>query len=187
MEAVPAWYVRLTGEWDTSDQRAISLAKPLSTQQLNWKPSPGAWSVGQCLEHLCVANEVYLPAIARALAGPPRKVVQEIRPGWFGRWFIRSYIAPSSETRRARAPRKIEPGTAVDAPILDRFLRSNQAARELARRATEHDVNRIRFKNPFIPVIWFTVGTGLEILSKHEQRHLLQAERVRASPAFPTG
>ena len=187
MNVLPAWCVRLMAEWDASDQRATALVKPLSVQQLNWKPSPGQWSVGQCLEHLCVANELYVPAIASALVDPPRGAVQDITPGWFGRWFIRSYIAPSSETRRGRAPRKIVPSVAVDATILDRFLRSNQAARDVARRASDFDVNRTRFKNPFIPVIWFTVGTGLEIVSKHEQRHLLQAERVREAPGFPTG
>jgi len=48
-----------------------------------------------------------------------------------------------------------------------------------------YDVNRIRFKNPFVPLIRFTVGTGLEIVSQHESRHLLQAERIRESPGFP--
>jgi hypothetical protein len=37
----------------------------------------------------------------------------------------------------------------------------------------------------FIPVIRFTVGTGFEVTSKHESRHLLQAERVRQAPGFP--
>ena len=179
--ASPAWCVRLLSDLDAADERATTLAKPLTLQQLNWKPRPGAWSVGQCLEHLCVANELYVRAISTALVSRPRRVVQGITPGWFGRWFIRSYIAPSSTTRRARAPKKIVPSSDVDPSILDRFLRSNRQARELAQRASDCDVNRIRFRNPFIPVIWFTVGTGLEIIAKHEQRHLLQAERVRAA------
>ena len=52
--------------------------------------------------------------------------------------------------------------------------------RELVARAAGHDVNRLRFRNPFIPLIRFTVGSGFEITSKHEDRHLLQAERVVA-------
>ena len=73
------------------------------------------------------------------------------------------------------------PAPTLTHSILDRFLGSNRQARELAQRASDCDVNRIRFRNPFIPVIWFTVGTGLEMIAKHEQRHLLQAERVRAA------
>ena len=183
--AAPAWAVRLFSEFDAADARASALAKPLTTAQLNWTPQPGVWSVGQCLEHLCVASEVYLPAIARSLARGRAGMVQEITPGWFGRWFIRTYIAPSSRTKRARAPGKIRPGSVVDSGILDRFIANNERTRELIDRAKPCDVNRVRFTNPFVPVIHFTVGTGFEILSKHQDRHLLQAERIRASAGFP--
>jgi hypothetical protein len=181
-EALPAWSVRLLSQLDAADVRATAVAGTLTTEQLNWRPNPAAWSVGQCLEHLCVANEVYCRAMSPALAGRPHAPVQEITPGWFGRWFIRNYIEPSPTTRRAPAPKKIRPtATQVDSSVLDRFLASNRTARELVRRAARYDVNRVRFPNPFVPMIRFTVGTGLEILTKHERRHLLQAERVRES------
>ena len=185
-EASPAWCLRLISEFDAADARAIALAKALTPQQLNWKPSPGEWSVGQCLEHLYITNEVYLGPMSTSLRRRQPAFVQEIAPGWLGRWFIRNYIEPSSKMKRVRAPRKIRPGGAqIDPSILDRFLKSNNEARELIHRARNHDVNRIRFRNPFVPVIRFTVGTGLEILSKHQRRHLLQAERIRESPSFP--
>ena len=177
--------MRLISELDTVDRRAKELAKELTPFQLNWKPSQDAWSVGQCLEHLRVTNEVYLPAITASLKARPLRAVQDITPGWFGRWFIRNYIEPSSESKRARAPKKIAPVTRVGPDILDRFLTSNQAARELVGRASDYDVNRIRFKNPFIPMLRFTVGTGLEIVSRHQPRHLLQAERVKHAVDFP--
>lgn len=177
---LPAWGKRLLAELDASDARAIALVKPLTPEQLNWKPAPEKWSVGQCLEHLAISNEVYLGPIADALAGPPSRTVDEIAPGWFGRWFIRNYIAPSAQTRRARAPSKIAPVLSrVEPAILERFLKGNRDMRELVARAGGYDVNRLRFRNPFIPLIRFTVGTGFEITAKHEDRHLLQAERVK--------
>jgi len=174
-----SWATRLISELEAADQRAKELAAGLMPMQLNWKPSQGAWSVGQCLDHLRAANEVYLPAISASLTDRPLCAVEEITPGWFARWFIRSYIEPSSESKRAPAPKKIAPGTDVDASVLDLFLAGNQAARELVRRASNYDVNGIRFKNPLLPILRFTVGTGLELVSSHERRHLLQAERVR--------
>lgn len=183
-EASPAWCLRLTSELKAADERAIALAKTLTPEQLNWNPRPGEWSVGQCLEHLYITNEVYLPAISNSLVGRPIAVVQDITPGWFGRWFIRNYIEPSAETRRARAPRKIAPGPRVEPSILERFLSSNGQVSELVHRARNYDVNHVRFKNPFVPVLRFTVGTGLEIVTKHQRRHLLQAERIRTSPEF---
>lgn len=143
------------------------------------------WSIGQCLEHLALTNEIYGRAIAGALTNRPTGAVEEIVPGWFGRWFIQSYIEPSAATRRARARKTVTPGSDIEPAILDRFLRSNDLVRELVHRAATHDVNRIRFRNPFVPLVRFTVGTGLLIMPAHERRHLLQAERIRASAGFP--
>lgn len=185
--ALPAWSQRLISELEAADQRAERLARGLNREQLNWRPTPGAWSIGQCLQHLLIANEIYLPAISISLDGRQRSQVREVTLGWFSRWFIRNYIAPSSKGTRAQAPKKIQPARNVESSVLDAFLRSNNVARELISRASDYDVNRIRFKNPFIPLLRFTVGTGLEIVSKHQSRHLLQAERVRQSSEFPSG
>src|SRR6266496_3656760 len=182
-EVSSAWCLRLISEFSAAAERAIALARGLSRQQINWKAHPAEWSIGQCLDHLRVSNEVYCPAISNSLAGRPDAVVQEIRPGWLGQWFIRNYIETSSAKRRA--PKKIKPVPDVEPSVLDQFLVSNRNARELVYRARNYDVNRIRFTNPFIPLIRFTVGTGLEILSKHQRRHLLQAERIRKNSEFP--
>lgn len=183
--AASVWPARLIAELDAADQRAKELVAGLTSEQLNWRPAPGVWSIGQCLQHLCMTNEFYVPAIAVSLAGKPASPVQEITLGWFGRWFIRNFIEPSPQTRRARAPKMIDPGSRVESSVVGRFLQSNQAVRELIRQSGDFDVNRIRFRNPFFPLLRFTVGTGFEIVPKHDRRHLLQAERVKQSPAFP--
>lgn len=182
---LPAWATRLIADLDENDRRAQEIAGDLTLAQLNWRASPETWSVGQCLEHLCNANVVYLPPIEKSLEARPSSPVAEITPGWFGRWFIQSYIEPSAQTRKRRAPRKIAPVRDVGADVLARLLDSNVVARDLIRRAAAYDVNRIRFVNPFVPVIRFTVGTGLEIVARHQRRHLLQAEGVRRDAGFP--
>jgi hypothetical protein len=194
-ETSPAWALRLIADLGAADERATALAKTLTPHQLNWRRHPDEWSVGQCLDHLRISNEVYLRAISESLVEGPPAVVQEITPGWFGRWFIRNYIEPNGDVgqrdgatrprRRANAPGKIAPSSQVGASILDEFLRSNEHARKVIHRARQYDVNRIRFKNPFVSWIRFTVGTGFVILTTHQRRHLLQAERVRGSAKFP--
>jgi hypothetical protein len=181
----PRWSQRLLASLDASDARATALASGLSVAQLNWRADLATWSVGQCLDHLRVTNEVYGRAISSSLTAAPTGPVDDITPGWFGRWFIRTAIDPDTQKRKGKAPKKIVPIATVDATILDRFLRSNQDTRGLIGRAHPFDVNRVRFVNPFISWIRFTVGTGFEIITKHEVRHLLQAERIRQHPDFP--
>jgi hypothetical protein len=182
---VPAWSIRLASELSANDRTAQALAAGLTEEQLNWQSVPGSWSVGQCLEHLCIMNEAYLSSISAALKEKPDSPVDRITPGWFGRWFIRSFVEPSPHSKRVPAPRKIRPAARIDLAVVDRFLSGNKSCRELIVRTRAKDVNRIRFWNPLAPGIRFTVGTGLEIISGHERRHLLQAQRVRDSVNFP--
>ena len=182
VDAPPAWCARLLAEFTDADARARAVAGTLTREQLNWKPGQDAWSVGQCLEHLAIANELYIDAIEATLTeNLGARPVQEITLGRPSRWFIRNYIEPSAEMKRSTAPGMIRPAATVGPGVLDRFLRSNERIRAIARRAADYDVNRIRFKNPFVPVIRFTIGTGFEILSRHQARHLLQAERVKSA------
>jgi DinB superfamily len=181
----PAWSTRLAFELSANDQTAQSLVAGLTEEQLNWQPAPASWSVGQCLEHLCITNEAYITAISGALKEKPDSPVEQITPGWFGRWFIQNFVQPSPNTKRASAPSKIRPTAHVDLTVLDRFLSGNESCRELIARARGKNVNHIRFWNPFVPGIRFTVGTGFQIIECHERRHLLQAERVRDSANFP--
>ena len=181
---LPGWSLRLIAELDTADRRAAAVVENLTSEQLNWQPRQGAWSIGQCLDHLRASNETLVPVLALALVGRQPKRVDELELGAISRWFIRSYIAPNPRTR-ARAPRKIVPASRVDHSVLDALVRSNNGARELIRRASDYDVNRIRYRNPYIPIIYFTVATGLEITAQHPRRHLLQAENVRRAPGFP--
>jgi hypothetical protein len=180
-KVAPAWSVRISSELSSADERAVAVVTGLTPQELNWKSHAGEWSIGQCIDHLLVSNTVYCPAISKALEGQQPGRAEEITPGWFGQWFIDNYIESSGRTKPRHAPRKITPGPQVDRSVIDRFLESNERARELVERAARYDVNSIRFRNPFLPVIHFTVATGFEILSKHQRRHLLQAERMRAA------
>lgn len=181
---VPVWPVRLMADFDAADERVRQLTNGLSADQLNWQPIAGAWSIGQCLEHLCITNELYLPVISASLAGKPFGRAEEIIAGWLGRWIIRNYADPSPNSRRARAPKRIVPVARIDSS-LERFLRCNEAVRELVRRARDYDINRIRFRDPLVPALRLTVGTGLETIYQHELRHLLQAERIGDMADFP--
>jgi len=180
------WSTRLISDLDAADERARRLTDGLSAEQLNWQPTPASWSIGQCLDHLRVMNDVYLPPIAQALEGKPKGTAVEITPGWFGRWFLKNIVEPRPDTKHVKSPKKIVPASRVDGSVVERLAVGNQSARKLIGRAEEYDVNRIRFKNPFVPLVRFTVGTGLTIVTRHQHRHLLQAERVKALSEFPT-
>jgi len=172
---------------EKADQQARRIAAGLSDAQANWHPDETGWSVAQCLDHLGRANTVYAAALHKALKesrsakGPSRGPIQ---PGWFSRLVIRSFEPPPK--RKLRAPKKIVPGSEIRSQeALQSFLRSHEDVRTVIRDGAQLDLNRIRFRNPFIGFLRFTVGAGLLIITAHNRRHLWQAERVLECSGFP--
>jgi hypothetical protein len=185
--APPPHLKTILDDFDKADQEAHRIAGGLTDAQGNWQPSETAWSIAQCLDHMARGNTLYAAALHKALneAGAARNpALGPIQPGWFGRFFIRTLDAPPK--RKMRAPKKIVPASQIAIrEALQAFLRSEEDLRAVIRDGAGLDLNRIRFHNPFVGFLRFTVGTGLLIITAHNRRHLWQAQRVLECQGFP--
>jgi hypothetical protein len=176
----------LAREADVLEHDASALLEGLTDPQANWRPSPGAWSIAQCVDHLAVTQDAYLAAIESVLAGAPRVpagTTPTIVPGRPALWFIRQMEPPVR--MRFPAPKKIVPAPSRTPGEVERAFRASlDRLRHAMHAASRLDVNRVRFPNPFAP-IRFTVGTGMAVMVAHDRRHLWQAWGVRRTPGFP--
>jgi hypothetical protein len=177
-------------ELQRQNEHAAVLINGLTKAALNWQPNGGAsWSIGQCLEHLTATNTVYLAAMnegieAKKVPLPPSSGVFASK-GWFSRYFIQSMEPPPK--RKFRASRKVMPARSDHQGdlLLTGFLTAQQNIAEFVANFGDVDLGRIRFRNPFIRGVRFTVSTGLLLIGAHNRRHLWQAERVKKSAGFP--
>jgi hypothetical protein len=181
--ALPRDLQTLDDEYDASGLDARALVDGLDEAQGTWRRAPGTWSVAECLDHLAVGNRVYVdamePAAARARADG-RLRVRDARAGLVGGWFARSLEPPVSPRFKMRAPRKIVPR--VSPPLGDAaeaFFASHDRVRRFLREYADIDLAGVRFPNPFIRGVRFSLATGLHVLAAHERRHLWQAWNVR--------
>jgi hypothetical protein len=173
------------------DRRYAALLEGSTHEQLTLSPSGGGWSVSQCIEHVTRVNAVYLLAIKPAIAGSRTLGESNDQPlrtaGWFSAFFLRS-ISPEGKIKM-RAPRigRPDPDSSQINPeqALQKLLRTHLEIREVLASSQQLNLNRIRFRNPFVPLIRFTVATGFLVMAAHGRRHLLQAERVRNPNGFP--
>src|SRR2546428_9756931 len=89
----------------------------LSGEQVNWKPSEGEWSIGQCFDHLIISNRPYVPIFEEILAGRRRPRVWErmpFLPRLIGRLLINT-LRPDSG-RRGKARPALYPSSSHIAP-----------------------------------------------------------------------
>ncbi|MGF7183612.1 DinB family protein [Tunturiibacter psychrotolerans] len=175
--------VNLQEQLDAAERDARLLVQNLDDERGCWRAKADSWSVAQCFDHLAAANEVYLsamkgPAIRARAAGQMRR--RPALPGFVGQWFVKKMEPPLKESFKTKAPRKIKPDSS---PLLsdafDRFLRSQDEVRDYIRTNADLDLAVIRFPNPLVSGIRFSIATGLHVISAHERRHLRQAWGVR--------
>jgi hypothetical protein len=170
-----------------SERAAAELIAGLSPLQVNWKPNGVvSWSICQCLDHLARTNRIYCQAMLESIAHlrPGISGTIAATPGWFGRLFIGKMEPPVRA--RFKAAKKVIPAADGDAKVpLRDFVNSHSEVRRVIGSWERMDFNRVRFRNPFVPLLRFTVATGLLIINAHDRRHLWQAERVKASEGFP--
>ncbi len=182
-ERLPADLQTLADALDAAERDARRLVEGLTEARGTWRAHDGSWSVAECLDHLATANRVYLdamrPAAARALSeGRVRR--GPATPGLVGGWFVKYLEPPVKAGLKSKAPRAIRPrrspalGDAIAA-----FLGSQDEVRTFLRTCAAIDLAGVRFANPFIGGVRFSLATGLHVIAAHERRHLWQAWRVR--------
>jgi hypothetical protein len=169
--------------YDATVRDARAVAAGLSETQGAWREHDGSWSVAECLDHLATANRVYVEAM-RSAAEPARQQGRRrrgpARPGLLGGWFVRSLEPPARPGRKRKAPRKIRPRVSPPlADAMEKFLASMVDVHAFLHRYGDIDLNGVRFPNPFVRGIRFSLATGLNVIAAHNRRHLWQAWRVR--------
>lgn len=158
------------------------MTAPLDEAAFAAAPAPGGWSVGQCLEHLALINEVYLDAIEGAaqrgrVAGHMAAAGGRRRGhGWLGDAFVRSLEPPVKLKGRAFAA--TVPAGRSRAQVLraffaaqDRLMLAIDAARGL-------DFARVRMSSPFFRLLRLSLGQAFGAVLAHNRRHIRQAEDV---------
>lgn len=167
--------------------------EPLRLDQLNWKPEPQKWSILQCFEHLNLTNDPYLHygarSIARALNNPGR-INPTYRPGLIGQWMLNTFgLPPDQRIRKVKkAPGYLSPqqdSSRLDFQVLTRFLDNQRRLIDLLEVSNRVDWTRTRFRGCAGRWVHFRLGDAVRIMTSHNQRHLLQAQRLTELPGFP--
>lgn len=157
----------------------------LTPTQLNWKPAPERWSVGQCFEHLIKTNRFFFPALEQAAKGEYEATRwARVSPlsGFFGRLVLRGLASG----RKAKATRNIQPAqSGVGADIIEQFTRHQEELTGLMRAARAEELKRAVVKSPIAGFVTYSLFDACRIVAAHERRHFEQARAVAESEGFP--
>ena len=159
----------------------------LSATQLNWKPSPERWSVGQCFDHLITTNRTFFDDMERVAAGKHKASLWgRVSPlsGFFARLILKS-LDPE-KGRKSKAPRIFNPSSSdVAADVIEQFAGHQEELSRRMRATAGVDLARTIITSPVTAVATYSLLDAYRIVVAHERKHFEQARRVTEAEGFP--
>ncbi|HVF56793.1 MAG TPA: DinB family protein [Pyrinomonadaceae bacterium] len=166
---------------------ARELVAGLTDAQFNWRQEPGRWSIAECLAHLSVTGQAYLPALSRQIkAGREAGRLSRgpYRRGLLGRLFLRGMEPPAK--LKFKAPKLFAPlPEHLLAVVVPAFMSLQDQFVARMREADGVDIGRVKIASPASRFIKISLGDAFALMAAHERRHLWQARQVRDDQNFP--
>lgn len=162
-------------------QRAETIVRGLTPQQLSAQPEAGKWSVAECVLHLNATAAVVQPLMEKAIvqARQDKKVgAGPFDIGLKGRLLV--WIAEPPPKFRMPAPRNVRPPAQIDDPgkLLPDFMKAQDEWERLIRESAGLDLAKIKVGPLFSPLRQ-RLAASFPWMMAHQRRHLLQAENVK--------
>jgi hypothetical protein len=177
----------LAEEFEAAKADGRALYEGLLEDGFRWRPSPKAWSMAECLDHLNVVGRKYLRGIDAAIDAGHAKGARgdgSIRYGLMERFLVRSMDAPP--LFHMKTPRSFVP--AASASVHDglrAFLELQDEFRQRLARAADLDLSRVKVRSPVSRHLKLTLAAAFAMIAAHQRRHLWQARQVKTQPRFP--
>lgn len=142
---------------------------------LSRKPSPDAWSILECLEHLNRYSNFYLPEIKKALTFPSR--TNTFKSGPIGNFLVNAVI-PKENSRKMTTFSAMNPdGAPLSSQVLIDFLLNQRQLLSYIQKAKMANLNKAIVPVTFTRLVKLRLGDTLRFMAYHNQRHILQALR----------
>lgn len=169
----------LLNQTKTISQAALRL-ETLSEELLNWRANADSWTILECLEHLNLYGDFYLPAMAAKLAHHKTKPTEHFKPGWLGNYFATSMLANGKIKKMKTFKSKNPIGRTLDRQTITRFLLQQRELEELLILAQNANLSSIRVATTLSPWLRFKLGDTFRFFIYHIQRHFVQIDKILA-------
>lgn len=158
----------------------VSTFKETDSQLLNRKPSSESWSALECLEHLNLYGDYYLPEMEKSILEGKIAPNDWYKPGILGDYFAKSMQPKANGTiKKMKSPKDKQPvHSTLTITTLDRFVKQLDHLLRLLEMAASTDLQGSKTPISISKWIKLRLGDTFRFYVYHIERHINQAERA---------
>ena len=167
-------------ELEEATVRARKLVDSTEPRLFTVRPNLSSWSAAECIAHLSMSTEQFLPVLDAALADARKKgwlAKRAPKMDWIGavlRWFLEPPVRTKVKTTARFVPRSVR----AKAESIAEFVRLQDRLGALIRESRDLDLRRVKVVSPFDKRVKYNVYSAFRIVIAHQRRHLWQAEQA---------
>jgi len=152
--------------------------KRLKIEKLNYRTNPNSWSALECLEHLNLYGDFYLPEIKNRIVEAKKPPEKYFKSGVLGNYFANS-MKPKKKLNKMRTFKDKNPiGSNLDIITIDRFIHQQQEFLDLLHKSRKVSLNKTKISISISKKFKLKLGDTFRFLTNHNLRHLMQAKNA---------
>ncbi|MGI0105581.1 DinB family protein [Salinimicrobium sp. WS361] len=159
--------------------RLVLELQKFSENDLKHRPSAGAWSALECIEHLNFYGNYYVPEIEKQIDASLYPATEFFKSGLLGNYFAKSML-PTEGSKKMKTLKSSNPlGKQLDKKeVMDKFIEHQQKLLQLLKKAKKVNLSRTKTGISISNLIKLRLGDTFRVVIYHNQRHLLQAQKA---------
>lgn len=155
--------------------------KNYDLQILTWKENKNSWSILECLEHLNLYGDFYLPQIENKIKNSTTKTEFEFKSGILGNYFAKSML-PKEKLNKMKTFKDKNPLNAnLDKTVIDQFIKQQIKLLDLLNQSRNVSLNKVKIQTSISSLIKLKLGDTFQFFVNHIIRHLNQIERIQTA------
>ncbi|MBP6445373.1 MAG: DinB family protein [Saprospiraceae bacterium] len=157
----------------------IEKLKTYELQTLTWKENETSWSILECLEHLNLYGDFYLPEMENKIKNSTTKTDIEFKNGILGNYFAKSML-PKEKLNKMKTFKDKNPLIAdLDKTVIDKFINQQIKLLDLLNQSRNVSLNKVKIQTSISSLIKLKLGDTFQFFINHIIRHLKQIDRIQ--------
>ena len=157
----------------------VEKLKTCDLQTLTWKENATSWSILECLEHLNLYGDFYLPEIESKIQKSTTQADPAFKSGLLGNYFAKSML-PKDNLNKMKTFKDKNPLNAnLDKSVIDKFIDQQFKLLDLLNQSRKVSLNKVKIETSISSLIRLKLGDTFQFFINHIIRHMKQIDRIQ--------
>ncbi len=148
---------------------------------LTWRENQTSWNILECLAHLNLYGNFYLPQIENKIKNTSTQADLAFKPGLLGNYFAKAMLPKEKPNKMKTFKNMNTLHTTLDKTVIDTFISQQGKMLALLHEAGNVSLNHVKISTSLSSVIKLKLGDTFRFLINHISRHVNQIDRILKS------